>query len=243
MDSKGLDSGETAPHWSVLSNDLNLDILPLEQERREDDGTPGGLAILIVVGATLAVLLLALLLLVGLRHMRARQIPCPLPPASHHQLPPSLVQDPPPFPTSPLPPPSLFTSSPTGPMIYSTVGRPRTLRPSSAPSPLPPELRLGWPPCDHQATLPRTLAQDPNSLPLGTIPRREAGTLGRPRVSLSPGAQSPGAQSLDGQNLGAQSPGTQTQRIGGHTVGAQRGAENISVATVSTQDWPFHPQL
>ena len=236
MDSKGLDSGETAPHWSVLSNDLNLDILPLEQERREDDGTPGGLAILIVVGATLAVLLLALLLLVGLRHMRARQIPCPLPPASHHQLPPSLVQDPPPFPTSPLPPPSLFSSSPTGPMIYSTVGRPRTLRPSSAPSPLPPELRLGWPPCDHQATLPRTLAQDLNSLPLGTIPSREAGTLTRPRprVSLSPGAQSPGAQSLDGQNLGAQSLGTQNQKIG---------AANVSVATVSTQDWPFHPQL
>merc|ERR1719336_3134722 len=99
-------------------------------------------------------------------------------------------------------------------MIYSTVGRPRTLRPSSAPSPLPPELRLGWPPCDHQATLPRTLAQDPNSLPLGTIPRREAGTLGRPRVSLSPGARS-----LDGQNLGAQNLGTQTQRIGGHTMG------------------------
>ena len=218
MDSKGLESAGTAPHWSVLSNDLNLDILPLEQERREESGTPG-LAILIVVGATLAVLLLALLLLVGLRHLRARQIPSPVSP-SHHQLPPSLLPEPSLFPTSPLPPPSLFSS--TGP-IYSTVGRPRTLRPSSAPSPLPPELRLGWPPLDQESTLPRTLAHELNTLPIGGRQRQEAGTLGRHRGNSSQGVQSvqsPGAQSLVG-----------TQTLGG----CQR--------LVPTQDWPFHPQL
>ena len=174
------------------------------------------MAILIVVGATLASLLLALLLLVGLRHMRARQIPSPLSP-SHHQLPPSLLPEPSLFPTSPLPPPSLFSS--TGP-IYSTVGRPRTLRPSSAPSPLPPELRLGWPPLDQESTLPRTLGHELNSLPTRRE-RQEVGTLGRARMNSSLGIQSPGSQSL----------------------GTGRGVEKISVATVPTQDWPFHPQL
>ena len=54
-----------------MSNDLNLDILPLEQEMREESAHPA-LAILIVVGASLAVLLLALLLLVGL-HSHCRK--------------------------------------------------------------------------------------------------------------------------------------------------------------------------
>lgn len=221
MDSKSLESAGTAPHWSVLSNDLNLDILPLEQEMREESSHPG-LAILIVVGASLAVLLLALLLLVGLRHMRARQIPSPSLSPSHHQLPPSLLPEPSLFPNSPIPPPSLFSTGP----IYSTVGRPRTLRPSSAPSPLPPELRLGWPPLDQESTLPRTLAHELNTLPPGRQ-RQEAGTLGRPRGNSSLNAQSPGAQSL----------------VGTQTLGSQRLVEKISVATVPSQDWPFHPQL
>jgi len=230
MDSKSLESAGTAPHWSVLSNDLNLDILPLEQEMREESAHPA-LAILIVVGASLAALLLALLLLVGLRHMRARQIPSPTLSPSHHQLPPSLLPEPSLFPTSPIPPPSLFSS--TGP-IYSTVGRTRSLRPSSAPSPLPPELRLGWPPLDQESTLPRTLAHELNTLPPGRQ-RQETGTLGRPRGNSSLGAQSPGAQSL---------VGTQTQRlVGTQTLGSQRPVEKISVATIPTQDWPFHPQL
>ena len=223
MDSKGLESAGTAPHWSVMSNDLNLDILPLEQERRREESSHPGLAILIVVGASLALLLLALLLLVGLRHMRARQIPSPSLSPSHHQLPPSLLPEPSLFPTSPIPPPSLFSS--TGP-IYSTVGRPRTLRPSSAPSPLPPELRLGWPPLDQESTLPRTLAHELNSLPPGRQ-RQEATTLGRPRGNLSLAARRPGAQSL----------------VGTQTLGCQRLVEKISLATVPTQDWPFHPQL
>ena len=224
MGSKGLESAGTAPHWSVLSNDLNLDILPLEQERKEESRNPG-LAILIVVGASLSLLLLALLLLVGLRHMRARQIPSPSP-SHQHQLPPSLLPEPSLFPTSPIPPPSLFSS--TGP-IYSTVGRPRSLRPSSAPSPLPPELRLGWPPLEQETTLPRTLAHELNTLPPGRQ-RQEAGTLGRSRgVNSSVGAQSPGAQSL----------------VGTQTLGCQKRVpvEKISVATVPTQGWPFHPQL
>ena len=131
-------------HWSVLSNDLNLDILPLEQERKEVSTQEGQEVVgLLVAGITLASVLLVLLLLITARCVRSREArpPPQLPSpsylrASEYQLPPYHSD------TLPLPEPCLFsTASPT----YSTVGRSRaSVRPLSS-SLLPPELRLGWP--------------------------------------------------------------------------------------------------
>ena len=157
-----------ASHWSVLSNDLNLDILPLEQERREEEPPAIAAQLLVVGGAAAVALFLALALLVAVAVRRARPATPPSPSyqrGQDYQIPPHL---------SPLPEPSLFPAPAPAP-LYSTVGRPRsTVRPATGP--LPPELRLGWPP---GPPIPSPVREGEAPRSLATLSREVAREEGR----------------------------------------------------------------